>query len=284
MNVRSRLRSPSTTSRTRLRPGSADHGSAPPGPPPGRDPEPDAGSVVFLVQRVGALLVGAFLLVFGVLGFAGGLDFFSTEGERVLGLSSNGLLSAVSVVVGLVLLAADVRGPRTASSLMIVVGALFLVSALVNLALLRTPFNVLAFEMRNVLFSVVVGLVLLVLGAYGRVSGSLPADSPYAHAGPPGAEAPESFPSTPEEFAAEAAMREAELAVSEHRATDDQRRRVRAMAAVHTRGDRRRVWMEFDPPPAPPPDPAPAAPGRWSDRAAAVLRARRQREGQPSGK
>jgi hypothetical protein len=36
------------------------------------------------------------------------------------------------------------------------------------------------------------------------------------------------------EFAAEAAMREAEIAVVQHCATEDQQRRVRAMAAVHT--------------------------------------------------
>jgi hypothetical protein len=57
---------------------------------------------------------------------------------------------------------------------------------------------------------------------------------------------PESFPSTPAEFAAERAMREAEVAVVNHVATAGQRRRVAAMAQVSSRGDRRRVWMEFD--------------------------------------
>ena len=41
-------------------------------------------------------------------------------------------------------------------------------------------------------------------------------------------------------------MREAEFAVVQHYATEEQRRRVQAMAAVRTRTDRRRVWMEFD--------------------------------------
>ncbi|WP_236836748.1 DUF4383 domain-containing protein, partial [Blastococcus sp. KM273129] len=70
------------------------------------------------------------IAVFGILGFADGLDFFSTEGERILGLSSNGLLSTISVVTAAVLVAAAVRGPRIASTVMIVVGVLFLVSAL----------------------------------------------------------------------------------------------------------------------------------------------------------
>jgi hypothetical protein len=86
---------------------------------------------------------------------------------------------------------------------------------------------------------------MLLLGAYGRVSGNLPDDSPYAHPHERIIE-PSERPSTPEEFAAEAAMREAEFAVVQHYATEDQRRRVQAMAAVHTQADRRRIWMEFD--------------------------------------
>jgi hypothetical protein len=201
---------------------------------------------VFVVQRLGAVTVAAVILVFGVLGFAGGLGFFSTEGERVLGMSSNGLLSTVSVVTAVVLLAAALRGPRVASTVMIVVGSLFLVSALANLAVLRTGLNVLAFEMTNVAFSVVAGLVLLVLGAYGRVTGNLPADSPYAHPAEVTDDEPAEYPSTPAEFAAERAMRDAEIAVVNHVATAEQRRRVAAMARVTSRPDRRRVWMEFD--------------------------------------
>ena len=213
------------------------------------DGEPHLGARVFAVQRTGAVLVALFLLVFGLLGFADRLDFFSTEGERILGLSSNGLLSTISVVVALVLLAAAARSPRTVSTVMIVIGALFLLSALVNLAVLRTSFNLLAFEFENVVFSVVTGLLLLTLGAYGRISGHLPPDSPYAH---PGAadevdlDLTSDLPSTPAEVAAEQAMRDAERAVALHAGTDDQRRRVAAMAQVHSRADRRRVWMSFD--------------------------------------
>jgi hypothetical protein len=201
---------------------------------------------VFTVQRIGALAVAAVILVFGLLGFAGGLDFFATDGEPILGLSSNGLLSTISVLTAVVLVVAALRSPRVASTVMIVVGVLFLVSALANLAVLRTSFNVLAFEMENVVFSVVAGLLLLLLGAYGRVSGNLPPDSPYARPGSDDVDEPESFPSTPAEFAAERAMRDAEVAVVNHVATAEQRRRVAAMAEVRSRGDRRRVWMELD--------------------------------------
>ncbi|MGY1827918.1 DUF4383 domain-containing protein [Blastococcus sp. SYSU DS0541] len=214
--------------------------------------EPDdagAGGRVPAVHRIGAVVVAAVIAVFGILGFADGLDFFSTEGERVLGLSSNGLLSTISVVTAVVLVAAAVRGPRIASTVMIVVGVLFLVSALANLAVLNTDLNVLAFRFPNVVFSVVAGLVLLLLGTYGRVSGNLPPDSPYARSGAnmdAGPDEADEYPSTPEEFAAERAMREAEVAVVQHTATPDQQRRVAAMASAHSRAERRRVWLSFD--------------------------------------
>jgi hypothetical protein len=210
-------------------------------------PEADgSGGRVPVVHKVGAVAVAAVIGVFGVLGFAGGLAFFSTDGERVLGLSSNGALSTVSVVTAAVLVFAAFRSPRTASTIMMVIGVLFLVSAFANLAVLRTELNLLAFEMPNVIFSILAGLVLLTLGAYGRVSGHLPADSPYATAEDGDDEEPEGLAETPEERAVEAAMREAEVAVVEHRATGDQRRRVEAMARVTTRQDRRRVWTSFD--------------------------------------
>jgi hypothetical protein len=101
--------------------------------------------------------------------------------------------------------------------------------------------------MTNVFFSIGAGLTLLVLGAYGRVSGSLPPVSPYARPDTDEApEPPESYPSTPAEFAVERAIREAEIAVVNHVATAEQRRRVAAMASERTRAGRRRVWMDLD--------------------------------------
>ena len=213
----------------------------------GGTPDRDPARRILAVHRLGAVAVALVVLAFGLLGFAGGLDFFSTSGEPILGMSSNGLLSAISVVTALVLIGAAVRGARIASTVMIGVGVLFLVSGLANLALLRTGFNLLAFEMANVYFSFGAGLTLLLLGAYGRVSGHLPEESPYARpATGEETDPPESYPATPAEFAAERAMRAAEIAVVNHVATAGQRRRVAAMAGERTRGGRRRVWMEFD--------------------------------------
>ena len=204
---------------------------------------------VTVVHRIGALVVAAVIAAFGVLGLLDGLDYFSTDGERIAGLSSNGLLSTISLVTAAVLVFAAVRGSRVASTTMLVIGVLFLGSALVNLALLETDWNFLAFSVANVIFSICAGLLLLTLGAYGRVSGNLPDDSPYR--GVQGAQVIDEGPQRPEnpvEEAAERAMREAELAVIEHRATPEQAARVAAMAKVRSRCARREVWMSYDQP------------------------------------
>ena len=53
------------------------------------------------VYRIGGAATGIVLLVFGVLGFTDNLDFFSTSGDEVAGLSSNGLLSTLSRIEAL---------------------------------------------------------------------------------------------------------------------------------------------------------------------------------------
>jgi hypothetical protein len=135
------------------------------------------------VYRFGAAFIGAGLLVFGVLGYFNQLAFFDTAGaDKVIGLSTNVLLSTISVVVGLALLAGAYAGGNRAAELNTVVGVLFLGSGLANLIVLRTSWNILNFSMSNVIFSFVVGLLLLTFGLYGRVTGGLPPDNPYYRA------------------------------------------------------------------------------------------------------
>ncbi|WP_432280579.1 DUF4383 domain-containing protein [Streptomyces luomodiensis] len=131
------------------------------------------------VYRIGAGLMGLVLVAFGILGLIHRVGFFDTGGATVAGLNTNGTLSVLSIVIGLLLFIGMVIGGNFASTLNMVLGILFLLSGFVNLALLATPFNFLAFRMQNVLFSFVVGLLLMWFGMYGRVSGGLPHDNPY---------------------------------------------------------------------------------------------------------
>lgn len=131
------------------------------------------------IYRFGAGLMGLILVVFGILGLLNDVSFLSQAGERVAGLNSNGALSSISIGVGALLFIGMVIGGNFASTLNICVGAAFLISGFVNLALLDTDSNLLAFKMSNVLFSFGVGLLLIFFGMYGRVTGGLPHDNPY---------------------------------------------------------------------------------------------------------
>ncbi|MEU3183100.1 DUF4383 domain-containing protein [Streptomyces sp. NPDC006923] len=131
------------------------------------------------VYRIGAGVTGLILIVFGILGLIDKIGFFDTGGAQVAGLSTNGTLSVLSICVGLLLLIGMIIGANFASTLNMVFGVLFIASGFINLALLDTGFNFLAFRIQNVLFSFVVGVMLMFFGMYGRVSGSLPHDNPY---------------------------------------------------------------------------------------------------------
>ncbi|MCX4521984.1 MULTISPECIES: DUF4383 domain-containing protein [Streptomyces] len=138
------------------------------------------------VYRAGAGIFGAFLIAFGVLGLMHRIGFFGTGGDTVIGLNTNGALSTLSIVFGALLLVGAVVGGNRASTLNMIIGIGFVLSGFVNLALLRTDYNVLAFQLQNVMFSFVVGVVLMTFGMYGRVSGRLPHDNPYWKARNPG--------------------------------------------------------------------------------------------------
>ncbi|MFF1258886.1 MULTISPECIES: DUF4383 domain-containing protein [unclassified Streptomyces] len=131
------------------------------------------------VYRWGAAFCGVVLLVFGCLGLADQLSPFDTSGSHIAGMSTNGVLSLISVVVGLALVAGSVIGGNVASTLNMAVGTLFLISGFVHLFILDKAANVLDFGLSNVIFSFVMGLVILTFGMYGRVSSRLPHDNPY---------------------------------------------------------------------------------------------------------
>ncbi|MGR8007388.1 DUF4383 domain-containing protein [Streptomyces hypolithicus] len=131
------------------------------------------------IYRAGAALCGLILLIFGCLGFADQLTFFNTSGSEVAGLSTNGLLSLISVLVGLLLIAGGIVGGNFASTVNMTVGVLFLISGFAHIFILDRPANILDFSMPNIVFSFVMGLLIMTFGMYGRVTGGLPHNNPY---------------------------------------------------------------------------------------------------------
>jgi hypothetical protein len=139
------------------------------------------------VYRIGAGLIGGFLVAFGILGLLNHIGFFDTGGNTVAGLNSNGALSVLSICIGAVLLVGMVIGGNLASTLNMVLGVLFLLNGFLFLGLLDTDSNFLAFKIQNVFFSFIVGLLLMTFGMYGRVGHNLPHDNPYWRARHPDA-------------------------------------------------------------------------------------------------
>lgn len=210
-------------------------------------PQPIRGQhPVHIVHRVSAILLGLILWIFAGLGFAHGLQFLFTSGELVMGLSTNGLLATVSLLAGAVLIASGVWGGPMASTVTAALGCVFLLSGIVHLAILDTQYNIFAFQLSNVFFSLIAGMILLFTGMYGRLSGGLPPDNPYRLAHPRRRDRPD-----PREQLAdrengpdqqEQQIAEAELAMGEGHADAEQMDIVRRDQARHQAYERSRAY------------------------------------------
>lgn len=99
----------------------------------------------------------------------------------------------------------------------------------------------LAFRVGNVVFSLVVGAVLLTLGAYGRFAGSVPRSSPYSSDVDP---SPSDAPPRPVDPEVAQALAHAERAVAEHHATPAQAAGVEAALRHRTGEDRSRAFLD----------------------------------------
>lgn len=199
-------------------------------------------------HRIAAAVFGACLMVFGALGLANRVPLFTTDGIDVLGLSSNGLLAVVSIAVGAILVGAAAWGRSLSSTTTAAIGGLFVLSGLANLAVLNTEWNVFAFELRNVVFSLIAGLVLMFFGLYGRVSGGLPEDNPYVryrHHQPPAHEDRSDVIADEKRIAEIEPMCEDEMAVAEGHPTPDQQRRVTAERLRNVQQERRRAYEHY---------------------------------------
>ena len=207
----------------------------------------DARGRLDLLHRIGAGVFAVGLGSFGVLGLVNRLAMFSTTGVQVMGLSTNGALSVVSLVVAVILIAAGVRGGRMASTVLVVIGAAFVLSGFVNALVLGTPLNLLAFRIANVIFSFVAGALLLFLGSWGRFAGGLPDDNPYRQERH-GQDTPDPLPShfdDPADAAAARELAEAERAVAQHAATPELTARVEAVSGMRSGEERIEEWRRL---------------------------------------
>jgi hypothetical protein len=193
------------------------------------------------LHRIGTAVVGGFVFAFGLAGLTWRPEVFSTEGPVVFGMTTNGFLAFLSMAVGFVLVFAAVFGGPFTAWAAIVAGAGFILSGVVNVFLLGTTLNIMAFTWPNVVFSWVVGAVLVGLGMIARkehptndsLYGShLEHEDPAAqvHTNP----------------VAAAELAEAERARALHHATEEQSERLHDADRYRSAADRVHSWEESD--------------------------------------
>ncbi|MBQ6643382.1 MAG: DUF4383 domain-containing protein, partial [Saccharopolyspora sp.] len=129
-------------------------------------------------------------------------------------------------------------------------GGVFLLSGLVHLAILHTSLNILAFRLPNVFFSLIVGMILLFTGLYGRMSGGLPPDNPYRREHPMRKNRP--HPEEQLDFEAsetdeqQQQYREAEMAMGEGHPTPEQTQLVMRDQARRRAAERARARRKLE--------------------------------------
>ena len=121
--------------------------------------------------RVLAGLVALYVVIFGIAGAVEtwGLPFFDRGDSWVLGLRTNPAFSALSIIVGAVVLAGAVYGRNVDHFINLWGGAAFLLAGIVMLTVLRTELNILNFAVRNSIVSFLIGLVMMIAGLYGKI-------------------------------------------------------------------------------------------------------------------
>ena len=121
--------------------------------------------------RFVAFLAGAYLLVTGVIGLAAtwGDPFFHRGHDWSLGLRVNPAGSWLLTVLGLLVVAATLLGGNLHHNVTLVAGWAMCGIAVLIMATMQTDANALDASMVNVLVLLIVGLVTLVAGLYGKI-------------------------------------------------------------------------------------------------------------------
>lgn len=116
-------------------------------------------------------LVGLYFVVFGVLGIitSAGNDVLAQNDTTALGQGTNTGYSLLAVLLGLMILAGTVIGRNLDVAINQWVAYALIVLGLAELAFIRTDANIFNFSIATVIVTLVLALVLLMVGMYGKV-------------------------------------------------------------------------------------------------------------------
>jgi hypothetical protein len=123
------------------------------------------------LYRVLAGLTGLYVLFFGIFGVVktSGTGLFDRPSTYALGLRTNLAFAIISIVAGLIIVAAAAIGRNLDHAVNQVAGYAFAVMGALMLALLQTDANFLNFSVATCIVSFVISLLLLTAGLYSKV-------------------------------------------------------------------------------------------------------------------
>jgi hypothetical protein len=123
------------------------------------------------LYRTLAGLIGAYVLVFGIIGViqTAGDPLFDRGDVWVLGLRTNLAFAILSVIYGAVLLGGNIIGRNVGHMINLGAGLVFILTGLAMMTVMQTDANFLNFSMSNAIVSFVFGLLVLTAGLYDKV-------------------------------------------------------------------------------------------------------------------
>jgi hypothetical protein len=132
------------------------------------------------VYRALGGLTGLYFVIFGVVGLfvTGGDGLFARDTERVLGQGSNLAWSLISIVFGVIVLAATVIGRNLDVAVDTYLGWALLVIGTFSLTVIRTEVNIGNFTISTVVVTYIIGLMLILAGLYSKVAAPQDAGAP----------------------------------------------------------------------------------------------------------
>jgi Domain of unknown function (DUF4383) len=132
------------------------------------------------IYRALGFLVGAYLVLFGIIGLiqTSGEDFTGSTGVRVLGQGSNLLWSILALIIGAIVLIAAALGRNLDTAAEKYLGWTLLVIGSYELAVSRTDANFFGFTIATVIVTYIVGTLLILASLYSKVAPASQAGAP----------------------------------------------------------------------------------------------------------
>jgi len=117
-----------------------------------------------------AVLIGLYLLIFGIIGVikCAGDPFFDRGDVTVLGLKTNMAFAILSIIVGSIVLVGALLGRNADHFINMWLGGLFMFVGVFGLIVVRSGLNKLNFSVATCVVSSLIGTALLIAGLYGK--------------------------------------------------------------------------------------------------------------------